>query len=287
MCAISQRCTKPTMVGKSHAHFVTQHDYHDHAPDPILVFASSSPPSPSKEKGHQVLGINCSINSSFPVKLYEMIQKIETDGLAHVVSWQPHGRCFLIHEATTFKHLMQNYFKLSKIASFQRQLNLYDFQRLTVGVDKGSYYHELFLQNRPDLASQIQRIKVKGTGVRAKSNPEDEPNLYLYPAVDGFGVATVTKVQSLSLAAKTNARMVVCSQDGVKPNCISTLNHFGDVNTLIHGRCDDDMIMEDPVKPNGVLRNVSSSVLDRNRSTTYTVSNGWWGSKWIRKYNRP
>jgi hypothetical protein len=34
------------------------------------------------------------------------------------------------------------------------------------------------------LATTIQRNKVKGTGVRPKSNPQAEPNLYCYPPVD-------------------------------------------------------------------------------------------------------
>lgn len=63
--------------------------------------------------------------------------------------------------------------------------------RLTVGPDKGGYYHELFLRGRIDLVASIQRVKVKGTGVRAKANPADEPNLYLFPGVDGVPAADV------------------------------------------------------------------------------------------------
>jgi hypothetical protein len=74
-----------------------------------------------------------------------------------------------------------HYFKLSKIASFQRQLNLYGFQRLTRGRDRGGYYHELFLRGSMFLAHNIHRIKVKGTGVRARSNPEQEPNFWEMP----------------------------------------------------------------------------------------------------------
>ena len=99
---------------------------------------------------------------------------------SHVVSWQPHGRCFVIHDPQAFKQvLLPRYFpKLSKVTSFQRQLNLYGFQRITQGLDKGSYYHECFLRGKPYLAYEIQRIKVKGTGVRGKSNPDQEPNFW-------------------------------------------------------------------------------------------------------------
>jgi hypothetical protein len=93
-------------------------------------------------------------------------------------SWQIHGRCFIVHKPDKFKEILPRYFKLSKIQSFQRQLNLYGFQRLTVGADKGAYYHELFLRGRLDLVQKIPRAKVKGTKVRARSNPEEEPDFY-------------------------------------------------------------------------------------------------------------
>ena len=52
------------------------------------------------------------------------------------------------------------------------------FTRLSKGVDKGGYYHELFLQNRQFLVNRIQRTKVKGSKTRAAANPDQEPNFY-------------------------------------------------------------------------------------------------------------
>jgi hypothetical protein len=49
-----------------------------------------------------------------------MLVQVDEEGLSHVSSWQPHGRCFVVHDPTTFKQLLPNYIKLSKIASFQR-----------------------------------------------------------------------------------------------------------------------------------------------------------------------
>lgn len=34
----------------------------------------------------------------FPVKLHYMLSELEQDGLDHIVSWQPHGRCFVVHK---------------------------------------------------------------------------------------------------------------------------------------------------------------------------------------------
>ena len=232
----SPRRTRPIRSGggqKAHQrHLVTQHDYHDHAADPVdynlmessASFTSSSSSSSSKSKRDSALSLSHNSNTSssipFPLKLYEMIDQMESDGLAHVMSWQPHGRCFQVHEAKAFKQMLPNYFKLSKIASFQRQLNLYGFQRLTAGLDKGSYYHELFLRNRRDLVAQIQRVKVKGTGVRAKANPEDEPNLYMYPAVDDLAVPAVCDVVPST------------SMEDLKPRSVPSLNSVVDITSL-------------------------------------------------------
>ena len=40
---------------------------------------------------------------------------------------------------------------------------------------------ELFLRGKPYLGYQIKRVRVKGTGVRAASNPEGEPDFYRMP----------------------------------------------------------------------------------------------------------
>jgi hypothetical protein len=76
---------------------------------------------------------------------------------------------------------MPKYFRQSKLTSFQRQVNLYGFRRLTAGQDRGAYYHELFLRGRPDLHKKLVRIRVKGTGFKSASSPATEPNFYTYP----------------------------------------------------------------------------------------------------------
>lgn len=151
-------------------HIVVQHCYHDHAYDNRTDYQEDLP-----ARG--------GVTVPFPLKLHDMLNAVVENGHEHIVSWQPHGRCFVVHKPKEFVELLPYYFKLSKLASFQRQLNLYGFQRLTKGNDRGGYYHELFLKNRVFLAHSIQRIKVKGTGVRARSNPDQEPDFWSMPWV--------------------------------------------------------------------------------------------------------
>ena len=119
------------------------------------------------------------VTTPFPFKLHRMLGNVDREGLADIVSWQPHGRAFLVHKPREFvsKVLPQN-FRQSKLTSFQRQLNLYGFRRLTKGSDTGAYYHELFLRGRPFLCHKMVRTKIKGTGFKAASSPETEPNFY-------------------------------------------------------------------------------------------------------------
>jgi HSF-type DNA-binding len=49
----------------------------------------------------------------------------------------------------------------TKLTSFQRQLNLYGFRRITKGDDHGAYFHPNFQRGRRDLISNIRRLPSK------------------------------------------------------------------------------------------------------------------------------
>ena len=70
------------------------------------------------------------------------------------------------------------YYSQSKLTSYQRQLSLYGFVRITSGKDRGAYYHEYFLRGRPDLLVCIDRKRIKGTGGKLSASPPSEPDFY-------------------------------------------------------------------------------------------------------------
>ena len=93
---------------------------------------------------------------------------------------------------------------MTKKSSFLRQLNLYGFNRLSSGPDKGAYYHELFLRGMRFLCRRMTRSKVNGNGIRMAGTPEKEPNFYsmiCVPIVQEEASGEEGEQESSSLAA--------------------------------------------------------------------------------------
>ena len=142
-----------------------------------------------------------SSRQSFPSQLHHMLDDAERRGFDDIVSWQPHGRCFVVHKVKEFvEQILPNYFRQSKFPSFQRQLNLYEFSRITQGKDRNAYYHDRFLRGVPELSERMNRCKVKGTRVRHAPQPELEPDFYSYPPL------SAKKSVSSSSAKKKNGK---------------------------------------------------------------------------------
>jgi hypothetical protein len=114
------------------------------------------------------------VTEPFPEKMHRMLEGTEREGLTDVVSFFSHGRAFAIHKPRRFvAEVMLRYFRQTRLTSFQRQLNLYGFRRISQGPDNGGYYHELFLKGRPGLCVNMKRTKVKGAA-KHRRDPESE-----------------------------------------------------------------------------------------------------------------
>jgi hypothetical protein len=193
-----------SMATKTSERHYIQHNYHDHSQDIFStredyeVLMSSSQTSQCNYEafcGIKTHVRKCGPAIKFPVKLHELLEHAEVDGFSDVVSWKIHGRAFSVNNSKDFSEkVMPLYFNQTKIRSFFRQLNLYGFQRITRGLDKGAYYHEYFLRGKPFLTSQILRQKIKGIKKKALPNPETEPDFYsmIYMGISSFSALTIS-----------------------------------------------------------------------------------------------
>ena len=118
---------------------------------------------------------------SFPVKLHRILCELEkVPGGTNIACFLPHGRAFMIRDIQMFEaSVMKKYYRrMSRFASFQRQLNLYDFQRIHKGIDKGAYHHKLFVKQQPARAKRMRRTKIKGENSLRNPNNKNALNQY-------------------------------------------------------------------------------------------------------------
>mmetsp|Transcript_95 Transcript_95/g.173 ORF Transcript_95/g.173 Transcript_95/m.173 type:complete len:276 (+) Transcript_95:454-1281(+) len=167
-----------TTFGHNERIFV-DHSYTDHNDD-----------QPTFEEMQAIAKLNSRENflsdrrTMFPLRLHKVLERASANEKSDIISWQPHGRAFKIHDKKRFeREVLFPVLKMKTMSSFIKQLSLYGFRRLTrgSGIDAGGYYHELFLCGREFLASRMQRETHKGMGHRAAATPDQEPDFYKMP----------------------------------------------------------------------------------------------------------
>jgi hypothetical protein len=146
---------------------------------PYIDASSMSDPHPRDIARRRTRG---GVTEPFPEKLHRMLTEIEEAGDGDIISFFSHGRAFGVHDPERFvSKVMPKYFKQSRLSSFQRQLNLYGFTRISSGPDAGGYYHELFLKGRSALSTHMRRVGVPQGEDRRKMKTgasKAEPDFY-------------------------------------------------------------------------------------------------------------
>jgi hypothetical protein len=112
-----------------------------------------------------------------------MLKDASANGHEDIISWQPHGKAFRVHKPPEFAaRVMACYFKQTQYKSFQRQLHIYGFRRITGKrmLDNGAYYHEQFIRGQKHDSLRMIRQKIKGNKKKEAfhSHSHSNPDFY-------------------------------------------------------------------------------------------------------------
>jgi hypothetical protein len=113
--------------------------------------------------------------NAFPIKLFRMLKEAEESGKESIVSWVSEGRAFLVHKPDQFvEEILPFYFRQTKYRSFQRQLNLYGFKRLTVGPHRGAYEHPCLARDDTGLCTNTSNRHTSDNASTTKHVGEED-----------------------------------------------------------------------------------------------------------------
>lgn len=117
-------------------------------------------------------------NLQFPWKLHRLLEEAELSGDSTIVSWLPGNKAFKVHNRQEFANrIMPAYFSSAKYKTFQRSLNLWGFESVSKGRDKGACFHKFFVRGHPNLCENMRRVKIKGQQANKANKESSMPTL--------------------------------------------------------------------------------------------------------------
>ena len=154
--------------------------------------------------------------ANFVTKLYDLVEQPDTDGHIH---WGATGESFLVLNTTQFAQLvLPMHFKHDNLRSFERQLNIYGFQRCIEQptVHGLEFFHPKSRREQRNLLVEIKRSQKRQISALAEAAPE--------PSRVAEELAGLESVQQTMLALQAD----VHASEGGRP-----ANMGGSVTILI------------------------------------------------------
>jgi hypothetical protein len=95
--------------------------------------------------------------AQFPGKLHDMMKFVEDNALESIISWECNGYGVKINNPERLVEILPLFFGQTKYRSFRRQLNMWHFQRILDGPNKGTFVHPYFVKHDRALCAQMSR----------------------------------------------------------------------------------------------------------------------------------
>lgn len=173
----------------------------------------------------------------FPWKLHLLLERCEYENVSSVaasggggiprdppIGWLPDGKSFKVHDKERFiKEVMPSFFGTQSFKTFQRNLNLWGFTRVSKGPLKDVCSHPLFLKGFPALCRSMKRIVIKGTG-RGNRAPLGGVDV---SSVQAVVAAAAIQQQQAQVKAQLQARAEVQAQLSSPQVQVGANDHLG------------------------------------------------------------
>lgn len=204
---------------------------------------------------------------SFPEKLHRILKDAESDGFDDILSFYPNGRSFGVHDPKRFlSEIMPRYFNTARYPSFQRQLNLYGFNKCSIGKDNKGFFHELFVKDEPERCLQIKRKKQKVPMGDVYHPFLDDPAI--------LATSMTTPTMQMQAAA---LHQYEASVQGMQSNLTQTNLSSGNLGTFMPGFSLAELTRFAPHELGGhgqsnVNLNVAAALMERQRRSLYLAS---------------
>lgn len=99
--------------------------------------------------------------AQFPGKLHDLMTYTEHQGLEHIISWVENGLSIMVHDPEKLLEILPHFgFGQTKYRSFQRQLNMWHWERIVDGPFKGGWRHPYFVRGNRLLCCYMSRHRV-------------------------------------------------------------------------------------------------------------------------------
>mmetsp|Transcript_5417 Transcript_5417/g.6769 ORF Transcript_5417/g.6769 Transcript_5417/m.6769 type:complete len:436 (-) Transcript_5417:290-1597(-) len=187
----------------------------------------------------------------FPRKLYQIMTESSED----VISWTTNGTSFIILDMDTFsEQILLNYFRHQKYSSFQRQLNLYGFHKISKGPETGAYAHDCFIRGKPELLTGVRRLPQRLSGsTKLQCNSLQKGNKLVLSSRSGNSLPKQKHTSALSRLTSCLSKSEETSdesgnsewEDNDEPPPAPSFNHnISSVDSAISSDNDDDIASE-------------------------------------------